>query len=209
MITGYRGRYCAAGITSEGCPFVGQVVSARSAANRQRKAVISGNKIFVRHMNPANAENLGLVQYNAITTGNGFAVAANGQHGGELAENSSDFNSLTDILCRWGCEPDKTPRIACVIIGKKAWFGIALPSGEAAGREIALKEGTVHYLTTYTGNDEEIELPDRLVVEQLAISGHTEMAEFLYNLADPKYAVCASAALFREKWVFGVVNSWR
>ena len=195
MITGYRGRFCAAGITEEGCPFVGQMVSARSAVNRQRKAVISGNNVFIQHMNPAAATNIDLVQYNAIVTGEGFAVAANGQHGDELAEN---LNDLKSILHRWGCEPDKTPRIACVLAGKKAWFGIALLSGEAAGREIALKEGTMHYLTTYIGNDEEIELPDRLMIEQSEISGHTKMAEFLYNLANPKYAVCASAALLME-----------
>jgi IMP cyclohydrolase len=210
MISGYKGRFCGAGLNDKGFPFVVQAVCARSQLNKDRIAVAFNKGIMLKHNNPESVENLDLIEYNAIITSGTRAVSANGLHSYDII-NASDLHSLENVLEKWSYEPDKTPRIACLLDAerRKALFGIVFDKNgrKVITKEARLEKGRAFYLTTYEGNSYDIKLPSKLNLKSISASGSVvQIAEMFCNIMNPEYFVCSSSAILENDWKFAVKN---
>lgn len=147
----YVGRIVVVG-RSAGRSWVAYRVSSRSFPNR--RAEVRGSEILVSPVDPADLARNPYIAYNCIRVLEGAAVVANGTQADMIAERMEDGSKPLDAiglsLLAYGYERDdlKTPRIAGVVVGDKAWLGIARDD-ELRVKELSLDDGDAYSVATY------------------------------------------------------------
>ena len=226
---GYSGRSVIAGI-SGGNPFVGHRVEVRSEPNRARKAIQlpEDNPVgyFVKHLKPESVtpEQLDDTQYWSIRAlDRGCVVATNGKQTDRMAEHYHEYGILAEELGRLGYERDGTARIAVMLRGAVARFGMVAkdPDSDRAivrTEDYRMSLGRAHILSTYMGGSREITHPDirqpeslQKLIKALQVGDMSakELADFFYKAMDPEYVICTDVALWdasNGKWDFGEKN---
>jgi IMP cyclohydrolase len=228
----YPGRQIFLGLTEEGNPCFAYLVTGRSAASRERKAVLIDDVVRIGPIGDTPYDPLR--HYSAVKYDNGIKIAAvsNGIQTEAIFEvykllynigSSPDKDYMEKILDGAGAEPDSlhTPRIAGIITfqGEKAapvfitgMIGYGKPAGAFA---IKPEPGSMVGISTYTGNMDKPESRNTAMpLPELKFMGNTAQALAGY-VFDISYAtsggndirVCAvGGVLSGDTWNLAIRN---
>ncbi len=184
----YIGRLVAVGQNAGKC-WAGYRVSSRSFPNR--RAEILSNSISVSPLDEKDLAKNPYIGYRCIRIWEDVAVVANGIHSDMILEKIQDgflpLDAIAFSLVAYGYERDElhTPRLAGVVMSKKAWLGIACKK-EFRAKEFDLLDDSAFMVATYEKTEFE--------PLQLSAKNATEIAKGFFEL-DFEKPVCAAAAM--------------
>ena len=155
----YLGRIVAIGMTGDGKAAAMYRVSSRSFPNRE--AVRNGDKIAIvpRAGFESDLKRNPYISYNCVRVAREFAIATNGSQTDPIVEKVALGYPLRDAitlgLLAMDYEKDSydTPRIVAAVsrLAPVGYLGI-IRKDAVLVRELALKPGELHYLSTYEKN---------------------------------------------------------
>jgi IMP cyclohydrolase len=225
----YPGRQLFLGLTVAKQPCLAYLVTGRSPASRQRKAVPVENTIRIGPLGDTPYDPLrhytGLKYDNA----SGVAAVSNGIQSEAIYETyklllnvgttaTKDF--MEKIMEGADAEPDSlhTPRIAGAVTITKdepiLIVGIKTNLGPAAAYQIAPVAGRMSGVATYKGdmdNPEPTDPKDALTELKCDAAKPHELAEYLYDMSAAScqgedIRVCAVAGIYSGSWEIAVIN---
>ncbi len=225
----YPGRQLFLGLTAAQQPCLAYLVTGRSLASRQRKAVPIENTIRIGPLGDTPYDPLR--HYTAVKYDNagGIAAVSNGIQSEAIYETykllfnvgttaTKDF--MEKIMEGANAEPDSlhTPRIAgAVIVNKDApvlIIGIKTNLGPAVAYQVAPVAGRMSGVATYKGDMENPEAPDpnnALTELECDATNPHDLAKYLYDLSAATYQdedirVCAVGGIYSGRWDIAVIN---
>jgi IMP cyclohydrolase len=233
----YPGRQIFLGITEKGNTAFAYLVTGRSAASRERKAVQMAHGIVMgplgdvaydplRHYTAVNCDNaIGLMTVtNGIQTGAIFETYRLLYHCGT----NPTKGYLKKLMDGAGYEPDslKTPRIAGVIanppgkIGAVYFISIVTGEGPAVAWKIQPAPGTLIGISTYNGNmeiPETFSIAEGLPVVPFELDTPMGIADFVYDISaatsqGEDIRVCAVGGVRSDDnltWETAIINRHR
>lgn len=156
----YLGRIVAVGKTPSGRCAAAYRVSSRSFPNRRIVALGEGLAVVPRPGFEADVYKNPYIAYNCVRVVGGWAVLTNGSHTDPVAEKllagAAPRDALACVMLALDYEKDhlKTPRIATILPcrGDTAWLAIVRHDALVV-KEVGLRPGVMHYLSTYEAND--------------------------------------------------------
>ena len=227
----YPGRQLFLGLTAAHQPCLAYLVTGRSPASRQRKAVPIENTIRIGPLGDTPYDPLR--HYTAVKYDDtsGIAAVSNGIQSEAIYETykllfSVSTNVTKDFMEKLmdgaDAEPDSlhTPRIAgAAIVGKGNpifIIGIKTNLGPAVAYQVAPVAGRMSGVATYRGNldNPEPTNPDEPLSElNFEADNPHDLAEYLYDMSAASYKdedirVCAVGGIYSGRWDIAVINRY-
>jgi IMP cyclohydrolase len=230
----YPGRQIFLGMTPNARPCFAYLVTGRSPESRERKAVASGNTIYMGPLGDSPYDALrhySAMKYDAATT---VLAVSNGIQTESIFEiyrlliNVGSFRSM-DFMEKTmdgaDAEPDSyhTPRIAGVIVpsenknSMKYILGIKSYNRPARAQEVKVVGGMLTGVSTYKGEMEKPEAnqPESVFANvNLVVNSARDLAKFVFGISAAEYKgndirVCALAGVLADngKWEFDIQNA--
>jgi IMP cyclohydrolase len=228
----YPGRQLFLGLTAAKQPCLAYLVTGRSPASRQRKAVPIENTIRIGPLGDTPYDPLR--HYNGLKYDNasGIAAVSNGIQTEAIYETykllfnvgtvaTKDF--MEKIMEGADAEPDSlhTPRIAGAVIVNKdnpvLIVGIKTNLGPAAAYQLALVAGRMSGVATYKGdmdNPEPTDPKNALTEIKCDADSPQDLARYLYDMSAASYKdedirVCAVGGIYTGgSWDMAVINRY-
>jgi IMP cyclohydrolase len=226
----YPGRQLFVGLSANGAPTLAYLVTGRSPASRERRAIVRGNAIIIGPI--GNTAYDPLRHYPAIKFDNmsGIAAVSNGVQTEAVYEtyrllrnvgNTPDVSFMEKLMEGAKAEPDSlnTPRISAIVTKTdiNQLFIVAIKRHDTSAKTFAVKpeQGVLTGISTYQGD---MERPAGYDVgkgpAQLVTNAGTpqELAKYLYDLSAATYSgddirVCAVGGMYLAgKWELAVIN---
>lgn len=227
----YPGRQLFLGLTVAQQPCLAYLVTGRSPASRQRKAVPVENTIRIGPLGDTPYDPLR--HYTGVQYDNdsGIAAVSNGIQSEAIYETykllfnvdttpTKDF--MEKIMEGANAEPDSlhTPRIAGAVIVNKGGpiliVGIKTNLGPAVAYQVAPVAGRMSGVATYKGDMENPEPTDpnnALTELKCDAANPHDLAKYLYDLSAATYKdedirVCAVGGIYSGGWDIAVINRY-
>jgi IMP cyclohydrolase len=225
----YPGRQLFLGLTVAKQPCLAYLVTGRSPASRQRKAVPVENTIRIGPLGDTPYDPLRHYTGVKYDDSSGIAAVSNGIQTEAIYETykllfsvgteaTKDF--MEKLMEGADAEPDSlhTPRIAGAVIinegGPIFIVGIKTNLGPAAAYQLAPVAGRMSGVATYKGDMETPEAtdPQKALTElKCDVNNPHDLAKYLYDLSAATYQdedirVCAVGAIYSGKWDIAVIN---
>lgn len=230
----YPGRQLFLGITEKGSPAFAYLVTGRSPASRERRAVEVENSIIMGPL--GDTPNDPLRHYTAVKYDSniGLAAVSNGIQTDAIYETYKLLNNVTSpplkgylkkIMDGARHEPDSlhTPRIAGVITNSAGktdpvyLISIKTDAGPATTWKVQPAPGTLIGVSTYGGNmenPESFEIGSGLPVIEFDVETPEEIAAYIYEMSAASHQgedirVCAVAGLRSADgltWKTAIIN---
>lgn len=225
----YPGRQLFLGLTVAKQPCLAYLVTGRSPASRQRKAVPVENTIRIGPLGDTPYDPLRHYTGLKYDDGSGIAAVSNGIQTEAIYETyklllnvgtkaTKDF--MEKIMEGADAEPDSlhTPRIAGAVTVTEdepvLIVGIKTNLGPAAAYHLAPVAGRMSGVATYKGDMENPEATDpqnALTELRCDVNSPRDLAKYLYDLSAASYQdedirVCAVGAIYSGRWDIAVIN---
>lgn len=227
----YPGRQLFLGLTAAQQPCLAYLVTGRSPASRQRKAVPIENTIRIGPLGDTPYDPLRHYTALKYDDASGIAAVSNGIQSEAIYETykllfnvgtaaTRDF--MEKLMEGADAEPDSlhTPRIAGAVIVNKGnpifIVGVKTNLGPAVAYQLAPVAGRMSGVATYKGNLENPEPtdPDKALTElKCDADNPRDLAKYLYDMSaviykDEDIRVCAVGAIYSGKWDIAVINRY-
>jgi IMP cyclohydrolase len=228
----YPGRQLFLGLTAARQPSLAYLVTGRSPASRQRKAVPIENTIRIGPLGDTPYDPLRHYTGVKYDDASGIAAVSNGIQTEAVYETykllfnvgttaTKDF--MQKIMEGADAEPDSlhTPRIAGVVIvneGNPIFIvGIKTNLGPAVAYQVAPVDGRMRGVATYRGDMENPEPPDpnkALSELECDVANPHDLAQYLYDMSAASYKdedirVCAVGGIYSgNAWKIAVINRY-
>lgn len=225
----YPGRQLFLGLTAAQQPCLAYLVTGRSPASRQRKAVAIENTIRIGPLGDIPYDPLRHYTGVKYDNASGIAAVSNGIQSEAIYETykllfnvgttaTKDF--MEKLMEGADAEPDSlhTPRIAGAVIVNKGEpiliVGIKTNLGPAVAYQVAPVAGRMSGVATYKGDMENPEATDpsnALTELKCDAANPHDLAQYLYDLSAASYndediRVCAVGGIYSGKWNIAVIN---
>ena len=227
----YPGRQLFLGLTAAKQPCLAYLVTGRSPASRQRKAVPIENTIRIGPLGDTPYDPLRHYTGVKYDDGSGVAAVSNGIQTESIYETykllfnvgttaTKDF--MEKIMEGAEAEPDSlhTPRIAGAAVINEGnpilIVGIKTNLGPAVAYQLTPAAGRINGVATYKGDMENPEAPDpnnALTELKCDADNPRDLAKYLYDLSAASYKgedirVCAVGGIYSGKWDLAIINSY-
>lgn len=227
----YPGRQLFLGLTAAKQPCLAYLVTGRSPASRQRKAVAIENTIRIGPLGDTAYDPLRHYTALKYDDASGIAAVSNGIQTEAIYETyrllfnvgtkaTKDF--MEKIMEGADAEPDSlhTPRIAGAVIVNKGEpiliVGIKTNLGPAVAYKIAPVAGRMSGVATYKGDMENPEPTDpKNALSEIKCDADNphNLAKYLYDMSAATYKdedirVCAVGGIYSGRWETAVINRY-
>lgn len=227
----YPGRQLFLGLTAANQPCLAYLVTGRSPASRQRKAVPAENTIRIGPLGDTPYDPLRHYTGVKYDNNSGVAAVSNGIQSEAIYETykllfnvgttaTKDF--MEKIMEGANAEPDSlhTPRIAGAVIVNQEnpilVVGIKTNLGPAVAYQVAPVAGRMSGVATYKGDMENPEPTDpnnALTELKCDAANPHDLAKYLYDLSAATYKdedirVCAVGGIYSDGWDIAVINRY-
>ena len=227
----YPGRQLFLGLTAAEQPCLAYLVTGRSPASRQRKAVPVENTVRIGPLGDTTYDPLRHYTALKYDDTSGIAAVSNGIQSEAIYETykllfnvgttaTKDF--MEKLMEGADAEPDSlhTPRIAGVVIVNKGApiliVGIKTNFGPAVAYQVAPVAGRMSGIATYRGNldNPEPTNPSEALTElKCDADNPRDLAKYLYDMSAATYKgedirVCAVGGIYSGRWETAVINRY-
>jgi IMP cyclohydrolase len=226
----YPGRQLFVGLNNDGIPMLAYLVTGRSPASRERRAIVRDNMIIIGPIGSVEYDPLRHYPAIKFDNANGIAAVSNGVQTEAVYEayrllnnvgNVPDVSLMEKLMEGAKAEPDSlnTPRITAVITktDKDPVFIVAIKRHDMPAKSFTVKpeKGVLSGISTYQGDMEKpagYDVSHGLAKLAVTASSSQELAKFLYDLSVASYngddiRVCAVGGMYvAGKWGISVIN---
>lgn len=227
----YPGRQLFLGLTAAKQPCLAYLVTGRSPASRQRKAVPIENTIRIGPLGDTPYDPLRHYTGVKYDNASGIAAVSNGIQSEAVYEaykllfnvgTTATKDFMEKLMEGADAEPDSlhTPRIAGAVIVNKGEpiliVGIKTNLGPAVAYQVAPVAGRMSGVATYKGdmeNPEPTNPKDALTELECDVANPHELAKYLYDMSaatcqGEDIRVCAVGGIYSGKWEIAVINRY-